>query len=139
MSTVRPTWRALLEQSARHWTESEAARHAQNEAGRYLWLGAKAAIEAWNPRTDPTAERLYWRTLAILGEERKGSASKIKRVALASREQRLDLDGYKSLNAAYKAAQGPNDSRVTKILSAYDNEYITASEALTLVRQHTSR
>jgi hypothetical protein len=100
MST--PQWRALLEQSTQaHLT----GQRAKQDSARLLWLGAKAAVKAWRPSTDPTGERLYRRTLIALGGSRKGSASKIKTVALATVEYDLNLDAYGSLNGAYQAAQ----------------------------------
>lgn len=97
-----PKWKALLQESAVHHA---AGRDARREAGRLLWLGAKAAIKTWRPANDPTGERLYRNTLIAIGGARKGSASKIKTVALATVAFGLDTDAYGSLNAAYVAAQ----------------------------------
>lgn len=96
-----PKWREFLETSAEHHALGKDARR---EAGRYLWLGAKAAIKAWRPSSDPTADRLYRNTLIAMGGARKGCASKIKTVALATVAYGLDVNAYGSLGAAYTAA-----------------------------------
>lgn len=97
-----PKWRVFLETVAEY---DAAQREARKEASRYLWLGAKAAIKAWRPKSDPTAERLYTSTLNVMGGERKGCASKIKTVALATVAYDLDVNAYGSLSGAYMAAR----------------------------------
>lgn len=103
--TASRGWESLLNESADYWRK---ATENKREASKFLWLGAKAAIRTWGANEmndDLMGEYLYRATLIALGGTRKGSASKIKTVALATKLYGLDIDAYGSLNAAYLEAQ----------------------------------
>jgi len=110
-ATPDPTdWVALLDASTEQYeiaTRSERDLQARRKSGVLLWAGAAQAIREWSPVLDPTGTTLQAEVLALLGVKRKASASKIKTVALATR-QGLDVDNYQSLSAAYEAACGIN-------------------------------
>lgn len=101
MSTDERDWRTLMQACAERFAESES--HTK-ETSRIVWIAARAAVLSHDPKADPTGERLYAETIAILGKRRKGTVSKIKTVALVRQAYGVDLDLFGSLGAAYKAA-----------------------------------
>ncbi len=78
---------------------------ARRQAGVYLWAGATALIDQWNCDADPLGDDLYHRALDALGKTRKSAASKIRTVALATRDVDLHPQCYASLNEAYRNAK----------------------------------
>lgn len=102
---TEPMWMDLLNRS--RTTSDEAARAAalRKQAGAYLWAGAKALIEEWDSERDSDAVLLYTQALDAIGKNRKSSASKIKTVALATRDLDLHPDCYGNLNEAYRNAK----------------------------------
>lgn len=76
-----------------------------------LWRSiALPAIAAWwadmiDGEADEDAHDLYVDLIVTLGKHRKGDASKIRDVALASVRYELQLRPFTSLHAAYVAAR----------------------------------
>lgn len=101
MSESAQDWRELMQACAERFVESEA--HTK-ETSLIVWAAARAAILNHDPKSDPTGEKLYADTIEILGRRRKGTASKIKTVALVRQQYGVDLDLFGSLHSAYKAA-----------------------------------
>lgn len=99
------SWQASLHRAGVLLDKSDTDR---KKAGILLWQGGRAAIADWvdGPAdTDSGAEGLYQEVLGILGESRKGSASKIKTVALAVRNHGLSVVAYPNLAQAYAEAK----------------------------------
>lgn len=105
MTAVNAEWLILLTESRTAADEAARAAAARRRAGHYMWTGAKALIAEWNSDDDPDAENLYALALGALGKSRKSAASKIKTVALASRDLDLHPDCYGSLSEAYRNAR----------------------------------
>lgn len=98
-------WTVLLLASRTAADEAARAAAARRRAGEYLWAGTKALVEEWNGDADPMADDLYVKALDAIGKNRKGSASKMRTVALATRDLDLPLYAYASLNEAYRNAK----------------------------------
>lgn len=96
---------ALLNKSRTSAEEAARAAALRKEAGVYLWAGAKALIEEWNSASDPDAWGLYRTALEAVGKQRKSAASKMRTVALATRDLDLHTDCYGNLNEAYRNAK----------------------------------
>ena len=104
-SDADPAWVDLLMRSRTAADEAARAAALRKQAGEYLWAGARSLIEAWNSDSDPDATYLYAVALDAIGKNRKSAASKIKTVALATRDLDLHPDCYGSLNEAYRNAK----------------------------------
>lgn len=102
-SYEKGTWQHDLQQSSALLARSEANR---KKAGELLYNGATAAINAWLPGADKDAsgEGLQSEVLAALGENYKGTASKIKTIAVAVHQKGLVFSDYPSIAKAYAAA-----------------------------------
>ena len=100
---TKGSWQDTLDKSATLTDRSVAAR---KKASALLWDGAQDAIDEWlDNATDESAEGLYDEVISILGEARKGDASKIKTVALAFAADKIgDLANFPNLFKAYGAA-----------------------------------
>lgn len=98
-------WRVLLEASRTSAEEAARATALRKQAGLLLWKGALALIETWNSDLDPDADNLYAAALDAVGKSRKSAASKIRTVALATRDLDLHPDCYGNLNEAYRNAR----------------------------------
>lgn len=100
---TKGSWQDTLDKSATLTDRSVAAR---KKASALLWDGAQDAIDEWlDNATDESAEGLYDEVISILGEARKGDASKIKTVALAFAADKIgDLANFPNLSKAYGAA-----------------------------------
>lgn len=107
-------WEHLLAQSRTAAEEAARAAAARRRAGTYLWAGAKALIEVWNCDEDPDGDLLYSRALDSLGKTRKSAASKIRTVALATRDVDLHTQCYSSLNEAYRNARRLSEELVSE-------------------------
>lgn len=79
----------------------------RKQASSLLWKGAKEGINIWLPTsaTDVSGEALYSDVIEALGKARKGDASKIKTVAVAVRNNSLDISTFPNLSKAYAAAR----------------------------------
>lgn len=104
-NTDQPGWAVLLSQSRTAADEAARITALRRQAGVYLWAGARALIDDWNSDIDPDADLLYHSALDAVGKNRKSSASKIKTVALATRDFDLHPDCYGNLNEAYRNAR----------------------------------
>jgi len=109
-----PTWQRLLHDSRTAAEEAARAAAARQRAGRYLWSGAKALIEEWNADADPEAADLYAKALDAVGKPRKSAASKMRKVALATRDYDLNPYAYGCLNEAYRNAQRMETEQATE-------------------------
>lgn len=120
----RGSWQAALAQSAKLYDKSVGDRQ---KAGALLWQGATSAIADWasDKSRDKSGEDLYAEILGLLGESRKGDASKIKTVALAVRNKGLDLGLYNNLSKAYAEAR-----RLTKTEQEERIEDTAAEQAI---------
>lgn len=118
------TWQDTLKKSVTLLNRSTKDR---KQASALLWSGAQTAIEEWQPSadTDAQGEGLYAEVLDALGEGRKGDASKIKSVALATVEHGLVLSQYDNLSKAYAEA-----TRLTKTVKIHAAEDEAADEAV---------
>ncbi len=101
MARKNNTWQDTLSTAI---TTAEKGKEYAAKARSLVWEGAKGAISEWDGGADDTGERLYDDIKAVMGESRKGTASKIKTVALASLAG-LDLNEYPSLSKAFTAAR----------------------------------
>lgn len=117
-------WQDTLKKSTQILDRSTAAR---KQASNLLWTGAQEAIEEWLPTsdTDVSAEGLRSDVLDALGTSRKGDASKIVTVALATNEHGLVLSQYPNLSKAYAEAV-----RLTKTVKTHAAEDEAAEEAV---------
>lgn len=95
----------LLRMSRTSAEEAARAAALRKQAGTYLWSGARLLIEEWNADRDPDGDDLYHTALDSLGKSRKSAASKIRTVALATRDLDLHVQCYGSLNEAYRNAK----------------------------------
>lgn len=118
-------WLDTLKESATLLGRSENAR---KKASALLWDGAKSGIEGWDSDKDPHAEAFYADALDALGTARKGDASKIKTVALAVRNEGLDISEFTNLAKAYGAAVA-----LTKTKKTHAEEDDAAEEAITAI------
>lgn len=117
------SWQEALTKSAGLLVKSEKDR---KRASTMLWDGAKAGIENWLPGTDDeNAEQFAGEVLDLLGKERKGDASKIKTVALAAKNNGLDLDAQPNLSKAYAEAR-----RLTQTVVQHSEEDEAAEEVI---------
>lgn len=118
------TWQATLNRSATLFDKSAGER---KRATVLLWQGAVAGIEDWLPNSDEdvSAENLYSEVQAILGKPRKGDASKIKTVALATKNNGLILSLYPNLSKAYAEAR-----RLTQTVAQEKSEDAAAEKAI---------
>jgi hypothetical protein len=98
-------WEELLVASRTTAEEAARATALRRQAGEYLWAGAKALIEEWDSDIDPEGDSLYASALDAIGKARKSAASKIRTVALATRDLDLHVQCYGSLNEAYRNAR----------------------------------
>lgn len=98
------SWQATIDRSAKM---AEKGTEYKKKAGILLWQGAQSAIEVWTDEADndPNAEGLASELLGIMGNSRKGDVSKIKTVALATRNNGLRLDDFPNLSKAYAEAR----------------------------------
>lgn len=124
---AKGSWQESLEKSAVLMGKSTEAR---KKASALLWSGAQAAIAEWTPKadTDSTGETLYGSIIDVLGTKRKGDASKIKTVAVATVRHGLVLASHENLSKAYAEA-----IRLTKTVAdeaAEDDAAEKAIEAL---------
>lgn len=98
-------WRGTLARSAALLDKSKDERV---KAGRLLWDGAQNAIAEWLPNasSDIQAENLRAEVMdALGGTSRKGDASKIVTVALATKNNGLILAAWPNLAKAYAEAK----------------------------------
>lgn len=118
------SWQATLNRSANLFDKSAGER---KRATVLLWQGAVSGIEDWLPdaSTDVSAEGLYSEVMAILGKPRKGDASKIKTVALATKNHGLMLSLYPNLSKAYAEAR-----RLTQTIAQEKSEDDAANAAV---------
>jgi hypothetical protein len=100
-----PEWERLLTASRTSAEQAALIAQLRREAGAYLWAGAKALIETWDCDADPEGDALYSTALDAVGKNRKSAASKIRTVALATRDVDLHVQCYGSLNEAYRNAR----------------------------------
>lgn len=105
MSTRPGNWWTTLAASRTSAEEAARAAAARRRAGVYLWRGAVMLIEQWNSDADPDGDRLYAAALDALGTTRKSAASKIRTVALATRDVDLHPQCYGTLHEAYRNAK----------------------------------
>lgn len=103
--TSNPEWRTLLTASRTNAEEAAKATALRKQAGALLWAGAVALIETWNCDADPDGDGVYTAALEAIGKSRKSAASKIRTVALATRDFDLHTNCYSSLNEAYRNAK----------------------------------
>lgn len=110
------TWQDILTKSAALHNKSAEDK---KKSATLLWTGAKTGITEWLPGSDEdvSAEVFQSTVMGILGKSRKGDVSKIKTVALAVKNNGLDLDAkittgtkagqplYPSLTKAYEEAR----------------------------------
>ena|ERR1700751_4165557 len=108
-------WRDLLIAS----TLPPEINAQRRRAASLLWQGARGAIEAWRPAADPDALLLYAEVLEILGKTRKGTASKVKTIALGTFAYSLDLSDFGSLHAAYTYIKARNNPTCACAMCAY--------------------
>lgn len=101
MARKNNTWQDTLSTAI---TTAEKGKEYAAKARGLVWEGAKGAISEWDGGADDTGEALYDDIKSVMGESRKGTASKIKTVALASLAG-LDLNEYPSLSKAFTAAR----------------------------------
>jgi len=118
------SWQESLVKSAALLVKSDKDR---KRASATLWDGAKKGIETWLPNSaeDESAEKFSDEVLSLLGKERKGDASKIKTVALAVKNNGLDLDAQPNLSKAYAEAR-----RLTTVAVAHNEEDEAAEEVI---------
>lgn len=125
MTTItKGSWQDSLVKSSATLDRSDKAR---KQAGALLFNGAQIGIEEWidgGQDADATGEALYNECLSLLGERRKGDASKIKTVALAVRDKGLVMGDFETLNGAYNEAR-----RLTKGAEQEAEEDSAADEA----------
>ena len=97
------SWQEALKKSTDLLNKSKNDR---KKSTTLLWSGARAGIVEWATvrASDTDGETLYNKVIEALGRSRKGDASKIRTVALASRDNGLNITDYKSLTEAYAAA-----------------------------------
>jgi hypothetical protein len=108
-TTTAPTfakgsWQEALQRSS---TMLDRSTKARKLASNLLWKGAVEGINEWianSADTDANGEGLYGTLLDALGTARKGDASKIKTVALAVKDNGLDLAAHPNLAKAYGEA-----------------------------------
>lgn len=115
------TWQHKMVESA---VLAERATKATTRSKSLLWTGAVEAITEWETdraETDVYAENLYADLLDILGKSNKGSASKIKKVALAVKDAGLVLSVYNSLTQAWGEA--------TRLIDTVKDEAVEDSAA----------
>jgi hypothetical protein len=118
------SWQESLQKSSNLLDRSAKARKT---ASSLLWKGAQAGIEAWLPgaQTDVSGENLYAEVIEALGRARKGDASKIRTVAVAVRNNGLDLSTFPNLSKAYAEAV-----RLTRTVKQQEDEDDAAEEAI---------
>jgi hypothetical protein len=105
MPQQEPNWHDLLVASRTSAEEAARAAALRKQAGILMWRGALLLIDGWNSDADPDGDNLYAAALEALGKSRKSAASKIRAVALASRDLDLHPDCYGNLNEAYRNAK----------------------------------
>lgn len=119
------TWRIALQQAG---LQKDEARANTKEAGQAAWAAARAGIEEWLTvkGADPEAQAFHGEVLRYYGKARKGEASKIRTIALATANNVLDPNAYRTLGAAYAAAL-----KLTKIadVNATEDAALAASAA----------
>ena len=124
-STSTSTWRTALRQAG---LQKDEARANTKEAGQAAWAAARAGIEEWLTvkGADPEAQAFHGEVLHYYGKARKGEASKIRTIALATANNGLDPNTYRTLGAAYAAAL-----KLTKIadINATEDEALAAASA----------
>ena len=98
-------WEELLAASRAAADEAALASALRKQSGELLWSGAKALIEEWNSDLDPDGDLLYASALSAIGKVRKSAASKMRTVALATRDFDLHVQCYGNLNEAYRNAR----------------------------------
>jgi hypothetical protein len=129
-TTTAPTfakgsWQEALQRSS---TMLDRSTKARKLASNLLWKGAVEGINEWianSADTDANGEGLYGTLLDALGTSRKGDASKIKTVALAVKDNGLDLAAHPNLAKAYGEAV-----RLTKGAKAEAAEDDAAEKAI---------
>jgi hypothetical protein len=120
---AKGTWQEALQRSS---TMLDRSAKARKLASSLLWKGAVEGITEWLSSTDDVnGEGLYATLLDALGTARKGDASKIKTVALAVRNNGLDLSAHPNLAKAYGEA-----TRLTKTVKEQEAEDDAAEEAI---------
>jgi hypothetical protein len=84
----------------------DRVKKGSTRASAMLWEGAQQAISQWAPKSDrdENGDKLRAAVIEALGKSRKGDASKIVTVALAVRNNDLELSTFSSLTKAYAAA-----------------------------------
>lgn len=122
VTTEKGTWQDDLATSSVLRSKSDKDR---KRSSALLWDGAKAGIEAWDSSDDPSAEQFSDEVNSVLGEGRKGDASKIKTVALAVANNGLNLDEFPNLAKAYAEA-----TRLTKTVKVEKSEDEAADEVI---------
>lgn len=136
-STTTATFEQGSWQATLHASEAKRVQGTKftKQAGVLLWKGAKDAIESWLliADVDAGAEALAAEAQTALGgKHRKGDASKIKTVALAVKNNGLDVNGtnakgkkIENLSMAYAEAV-----RLTKTVQAEQEEDDAAEAAI---------
>jgi hypothetical protein len=134
---AKGTWQEALQRSS---TMLDRSAKARKLASSLLWKGAVEGITEWLSSTDDVnGEGLYATLLDALGTARKGDASKIKTVALAVRNNGLDLAAHPNLAKAYGEATrltktvreeaAEDDAAVVAILDALGKDNFDAHRA----------
>lgn len=118
------SWQAAINEAGKLFDKSADSR---KKAGALLWKGAVSAIALWE-ETGNDADDLYNEILGILGEARKGDASKIKTVAVASKTKGLDTGQYNNLSRAY--AEAVKMTKTAKVERAEDDAATEAVEQI---------
>jgi hypothetical protein len=121
------SWQDTLAKSA---ALQDRVKKGSVRASALLWDGAQAAINSWLPKSerDESGEKLGAAVLEALGKSRKGDASKIKTVALAVKNNGLDLSAHANLAKAYGEA-----TRLTKTVKVHIAEDEAADEAVAAI------
>ena len=121
---AKGSWQEALQRSS---TMLDRSAKARKLASSLLWKGAVEGITEWLTRSadDANGEGLYGALLEALGTSRKGDASKIKTVALAVKNNGLDLAAFENLAKAYGEA-----TRLTKTVKQEATEDDAAEEAI---------
>jgi hypothetical protein len=119
------SWQAAINEAGKLF---DKAGESRKKAGAMLWKGATSAIALWE-ETGDDADVLYNEILGILGEARKGDASKIATVARASKTKGLDTGQFNNLSRAYAEAV-----RLTKTERQNVEEDSAADEATEAIK-----